>query len=86
MLAQRQLALAQATVAESLRLEVVRTLDTWLVVGHQESVFHLDNKCGDPLVMAVASETKPRHALRLRLSPLKHGEDGAAPSACPLLL
>ena len=88
MLAQRQLALAQATVeAESLRLEVVRTLDTWLVVGHQESVFILDNKCGDP----VAAATKCRHALPHRLSaPLKkHGEDGAATrlaaSRCALL-
>ena len=62
MLAQRQLALAQATVAESLRLEVVRTLDTWLVVGHQESVFLLDNKCGDPDACGDRDETPPRIA------------------------
>lgn len=61
MLAQRQLALAQATVAESLRLEVVRTLDTWLVVGHQESVFLLDNKCGDPDVCGDRDETPRTH-------------------------
>ena len=82
MLAQRQLALAQAAVAESLRLEVVRTLDTWLVVGHQESVFLLDNKCGDPDVRGDRDETPGIAPSSL---PLKHGED-MEPSACPLLL